>query len=160
MARIPAARTPTCEHGNRHTKVSTGGMVRAPVNMAPCAPTLCSECPLRADSKPGYLGGYTPEMYLEVMASGASIACHMSKGFNAQNLATQRHCTGVAAFRAHTGVVCMVKTPQGEVFFTGAHESTRLAATFPEVMARVFATAEDFYLHHKPGQDSGKGENP
>jgi hypothetical protein len=151
--RIAPARTPTCEHGNRHTKLSTGGMVRAPTNMAPTNGTLCSECPLRRDSKPGYLGGYTPEMYLEVMGSGASIACHMSKGFNAQNLATQRHCTGVAAYRAHTGTVCMVRTEGGEVFFTGAHESTRIAATFPEIMARVFDSPKSFVAHHRAGQE-------
>lgn len=146
------ARTPTCEHGNRHTKESLGGIHAVPGRMGPAAPALCVECPLRRDSTPGYLGGYSPEMYLEAMRSGVSIACHMSPGFNANDIATQRHCTGVAAFRANTGVVAMV-----DGHLTVAHEST-VAIGNTSLVSFVFASEDDFVAHHKPGQGSNKGD--
>lgn len=145
--KIAAARTPRCEHGNRHTKPDMGGLHAAPVHMQPADNTLCAECPLRVDAKPGYLGGYSPEMYLEAMHSGASIACHMSKGFKANDLSTQRHCSGVAAYRANTGTVAMV---QGVT--TRAHESTRIVGDAGLITGYVFDSPESFVAHHAPGQ--------
>lgn len=141
------ARTPRCEHGNRHTKADNGGVVVVPGRMMPPNSVLCVECPLRRDSTPGYLGGYTPEMYLDIMATGASIACHMTPGFQQGIIETQRHCTGVAAFRAHTGVVGMVRG-----VITASYDATRFVATLPDVMRNVFATEAEFVRHHKPGQ--------
>lgn len=146
------SRIPRCEHGNRHTKESTGGLRIIPARMKRANPVLCVECPLRRDSTPGYLGGYTPQMYLDIMASGASIACHMTPGFQAGIIDRQHHCTGVAAFRANTGFVAMVRG-----VITAAHDSTLFVAGLPGILGRVFASAAEFLAHHTPGQ---KGDEP
>lgn len=145
------ARTPTCEHGNAHTKHDIGGVHVSLVSMTPAAGVPCVECPLRRDSTPGYLGGYSPELYLEAMRSGASLACHMTPGFKANDIARQRHCTGVAAFRANTGIVAMY-----DAQFTQAHESTRFVASLPtaaRTLGAVFDSEDSFMEHHRPGQD-------
>lgn len=148
---IKPSRTPRCEHGNAHTKPDMGGIHATPRHMQSANNHLCVECPLRRDAKPGYLGGYSPEMYLEALHSGASIACHMSPGFREGVLETQRHCTGVAAYRANVGVVAMV-----EGHITRAHESTRIVGDADKVTFYVFDSPESFYAHHKPGQQSGR----
>lgn len=65
------------------------------------AKATCAECPLRRDSEPGRLGGWTPDMYVRGLVDYVDFACHMSKGFDAHNLASMRSCTGVANFRAN-----------------------------------------------------------
>jgi len=141
------ARTPRCEHGNRHTKEDTGGLVAAPA-MKDCTQALCVECPLRRDAVPGYLGGYSPEMYLAVLHSPASIACHMTPGFRERDISRQHHCTGVAAYRANVGHIAQIDgTP------TGAHRSTQISGQLPGVPERVFASPQEFFDHHAPGQE-------
>ena len=140
-------RTPRCEHGNRHTKETTGGIVASRVPMKPCKPVLCIECPLRRDAAPGYLGGYTPEMYLDAMHSPASIACHMSPGFQDRDVSRQHHCTGVAAYRANVGHIAQV----GGVP-THAHLSTQIAGQAPDVPENVFSSPEEFVSYHMPHQ--------
>lgn len=138
-------------YGNKPIKKDegVGGIVSTPKGMKEALPSPCIECPLRLDSAPGYLGGYTPEMYLEVLFSPASIACHSSPGFHEGVIETQRHCTGVAAFRANVGHVCSVPTPVG-LMPTTAHRSTQLIGSDT---AHYFATAEDFVAHHRKGQE-------
>lgn len=127
----------------------TGGVVATSRTMKPALVSPCVECPLRKDSASGYLGGYTPEMYLEILYSPASIACHSSPGFHEGVIETQRHCTGVAAFRANVGYVCSVPTPHGLVPTT-AHESTKLIGSDTE---HYFDTPEAFVEHHRKGQE-------
>lgn len=123
----------------------TGGLKIAPASMQPPLRTPCKECPLRRDSQPGYLGGYTPAMYIEVLHSPASLACHSSKGFHEGVLETQRHCTGVAAFRANVGHEC---TFLG--YPTKAQEAVDLIGPDRET---YFATDDEFVEHHQKGQD-------
>lgn len=126
----------------------TGGLKSSPAAMKPALRAPCVECPLRRDSAPGYLGGYTPEMYLEILHSPASIACHSSKGFHEGVIETQAHCTGVAAYRANVGHICSVPTEHGLVP-TSAHLSTQLIGSDTE---HYFATPQEFYDHHIEGQ--------
>src|ERR1019366_7196985 len=74
----------------------------------PPAKTCCNQCPLRRDSTPGYLGGYTAEEYITILHGDADIACHMSKGFKERALEEQRSCTGVAIYRRNA-----CKIPRG-----------------------------------------------
>jgi len=112
----------------------------------------CAECPLRKDSLPGFLGGYTPEMYLEIMSSPAMIACHSSPGFHEGDVPSMRMCTGVAAFRANTGQIASVVVDGRagrQVVTTTAHEATKFIGSDTE---HYFATEEEFVEHHTPGQ--------
>ena len=133
-------------YGNKPVKQSegTGGMQIARVPMGSPLRQACNECPLRRDSKPGYLGGYTPEMYIEILHSPASIACHSSPGFHEGDIARQRSCTGVAAFRANVDHVCQM------------HGQTTHAQLATEIIGpdrdKFFASDDEFVKHHKPGQ--------
>ena len=136
-------------YGNKPVKKDegTGGLHITEVHMRLPLRTPCNECPLRRDSKPGYLGGYTPEMYVEVLHSPASIACHSSPGFHEGDIARQRHCTGVAAFRANVEHVCQVRG-----YSTMAQAATEYVGKDTD---RYFASDEEFVEHHKPGQIDG-----
>jgi hypothetical protein len=156
--KAPRYKTPDDEHGNRHTKANNGGIITTEKAMQVCAPTVCAECPFRKDSTPGYLGGYTPEMYMEVTFSPASIACHkyLNRGLE---LDQQKHCTGLSAFRAQNGHIASVIVPMAvpgkEEFVvnmvtpTLAHESTQKIGSHPDL---ILETPEDFIEHHKKGQ--------
>jgi hypothetical protein len=145
-------RVPKCKHGNRPTKAreGIGGIVAVPKAMKNADKTPCVECPLRRDSAPGYLGGYTPEMYLEALHGPASIACHKSPGFHEGQIERQRHCTGVAAYRANVGHVCTMPHPVAGYVITTAHDSTKLIGEDRETF---FATPEEFVAHHRGGQE-------
>lgn len=139
-------------YGNRPVKAEqgTGGIALTEEHMQHACPVPCVECPLRRDSAPGYLGGYTPEMYLEVLHSPASIACHSSPGFHEGDIGRQRHCTGVAAYRANVGWIASIRHPDMPMLVpTLAHESTRLIGHDEET---YFASAQEFVDHHRPGQ--------
>jgi hypothetical protein len=106
----------------------------------PPARVPCKECPLARASTPGYLGGYTPEMYLAVLHGPADIACHMSKGFPA-NRSEQRSCTGVAMYRANVGHWPAGANAADAVAWTGQN------------MELAFATADEFKKHHEGKSD-------
>jgi hypothetical protein len=133
-------------YGNQPVKAEEGigGLRTVQKGMRDPAPTPCRECPLRRDSASGYLGGYTPEMYIEVLHSPASLACHCSPGFHEGTIETQRHCTGVAAYRANVGHIAQVGGLP-----TGAHRATQIIGADTET---YFASPEEFIAHHKPGQ--------
>jgi hypothetical protein len=111
----------------------------------------CRECPLRQDSAPGFLGGYTPEMYLTLLHGRASVACHCSKGFHSKDISQQRHCTGVVGYRANQQILTR----------TAADEATReLADSYPRNLREDFFTSmPDFYYHHKPAQTAAACQN-
>ena len=133
-------------YGNKPIKAAEGiqGIKLVAGSMLPSAPP-CTECPLRKDSKPGYLGGYTPEMYIEALQSIASIACHCSPGFHKQDINNQRHCRGVSVFRLHTGWLNRVTDTYP--LFTGSMSDVRKVYEDD----RFFATEREFLEHHKNG---------
>jgi hypothetical protein len=88
-------------------------------------------------------------MYLEVMHSPASLACHRSPGFHEGDVGRQHHCTGVAAYRANVGHIASLPDPQIGLRQTLAHESTKLIGHDEE---HYFASPQEFYDHHKEGQ--------
>lgn len=139
-------------YGNRPVKVEqgTGGIRETTKGMQRAIKVPCVECPFRRDSAPGYLGGYTPEMYMDVTFSPASLACHKSNGFHEGEIERQRVCTGIAAFRANTGHIASILTNHSGAVPTAAHESTKFVGSDTET---YFATAEEFCAHHKPGQE-------
>lgn len=136
---------------NRHTKTDPG-----PVTVArDGGPKLakeksCRECPFRRDSAPGYLGGYSPEMYLDAVLSPQSLSCHCSPGFHDRVIETQLHCTGLAAFRANLGWIASVRLPNGMTVPSNAHKSTQAVGCDTE---QYFATCDEFYQHHTAGQE-------
>jgi hypothetical protein len=138
-------------YGNQPIKEAEGhgGVVTVRKGMQRAIKTPCVECPFRRDSAPGYLGGYTPEMYMEATFSPASLACHRSPGFHEGEIEKQRVCTGLAAFRANTGFIASVPHPQGGLVSSAAHESTQFVGSDAET---YFASPEEFIAHHKPGQ--------
>lgn len=137
MTKIPKYRPPP--EGSEQTKFDTGGLKITPKVMQVAGP-LCAECPLRRDSQPGALGGYNAEMYMSVMLSPASVACHKSAGFRTGEIERQHHCRGIAAFRANIGHVCRV----GQTT-TNAHTSTQAVGSDS---VTYFATVDEFMEHH------------
>jgi hypothetical protein len=95
----------------------------------------CVECPLSRTSTPGYLGGYTPQQYIDVLHEIGDIACHLSPGFP-NNRAEQRSCTGVAMFRANVGVVALANNARAAVNHVGADTEA------------AFASDAEFLAHH------------
>lgn len=94
----------------------------------------CVECPLRRDAKPGALGGYTVEQYLEVLHGIPDLACHLSPGFPSDPAAT-RSCTGVAMYRANNGIV-------------PARNAAKAVAHVGQDRQAVFASPAEFARHH------------
>jgi hypothetical protein len=139
------AKTPDDFYKNRHEKTDNGGIKVVEKGMKHAIKTPCAECPFRRDAAPGYLGGYSPEMYMDIVFSPASIACHLSKGFGDINrIDEQRHCTGVSAFRANTGYIANIHG-----YPTAAHDSTQIVGHNEEVF---FASPQEFCDHHGPAQ--------
>lgn len=103
----------------------------------------CIECPLRKDAIPGALGGWTPHQYVTALHGPADIACHKSKGFDEKDRERMRSCTGVAAFRASTGVC--TSHPKSHTRAAIKH-----VAADPEHRAEgtCFNSAESFLRHH------------
>ena len=131
--KLPAYKPP---RNDFEPKTTTGGIVIVKGSMQPPAKVACAECPLRKDSHPGYLGGYTPEMYVEVLHSPASIACHLANTGLADD---QRHCVGVCAYRANVGYVPAI------------FGVPTLAANATKVVGKdsqFFESAEEFSKHH------------
>jgi hypothetical protein len=125
-----------------------GGIKAVPQQMQPATRTACAECPGRTDSHAGYLGGYTPEMYIQMIYSPASVACHSSPGFRTGDIAKQRHCTGVCAVRANWDVDKMLN-PRN----SAAIAAMIVRDTYgPDLKADFFATPAEFVEHHKKGQ--------
>lgn len=113
-----------------HTTLKPGRLGNFP------AKRPCAECPLRRVSEPGELGGYEPFQYTDILHGPASIACHMSKGFATGDLEAQRHCCGVAHYRANNGVVA----------WGGAGDAVARAG---ENRDAVFANPQEFLDHHR-----------
>lgn len=143
----PAKQKPEGYYGNKPIKAEegNGGLITTPHRMQDALPVPCVECPLRRDSAPGYLGGYTPEMYVEVLHGPASLACHTSPGFHTRQIDQQRHCTGVAAYRANVGHRC-------EFHGVPTNAQTAVNKIGPD-HETYFSTPEEFVNHHKPGQE-------
>ncbi len=53
----------------------------------------CSDCPLRRDALPGWLGGSTPEEYAALCHSDEVVECHVHAG---------SRCAGLAIYRRNT----------------------------------------------------------
>lgn len=145
----PAKKDPKGYYGNEHIKDDNGGLAITSATMQRAIKKPCNECPLRRGCAPGHLGGYSPEMYRDVLYSPASLACHRSPGFHEGDIGRQRHCTGVAAFRANVGYISSIRRPDGSVMQSIAHDSTKLVG-HDEVT--YFATYEEFHAHHKEAQ--------
>jgi hypothetical protein len=93
----------------------------------------CNDCPWRRNAKPGWLGPYDADRWLEIAHGEAPIACHKTippGGGWAQN--TQQ-CRGAAIFRAN---VC--KNPRNPSIETG-----------PRTRSRVFSTNAEFKDYHE-----------
>lgn len=110
----------------------------------PPAKGTCRECPLRRDSTPGALGGWTANRYLDgMLRTPADFACHLSKGFNQQDPTLMRSCTGVANFRANVNMGAVL--PEGN-----AREAMEAAG---KNETDVFATPDEFFRHHRGKED-------
>ena len=118
-------------------------MVPGQLGLEPTAKP-CRECPLRKDSLPGYLGGYTAEQYIQILHSDAAIACHLSPGFPHDH-SQQRHCTGVCGYRANVG-----KMPRGP--------DAALAVQSVGKSDQFFGSPQEFTEHHKTASDVYRAE--
>ena len=136
------------ETGTQKANTGNGGLTVTHETMGCANKVPCIECPLRRTSAPGYLGGYTPEMYLDIMFSPASIACHMSPGFRTGEISKQKHCTGVAAFRANVGFIAGMHG-----IASHAHGSTKEVGHDED---EFFASPQEFVAHHGPAQKGSK----
>jgi hypothetical protein len=83
--------------------------------------TPCSDCPMRRDSVPGWLGEYTPEEYQQLAHSDERVACHVI---------SNQQCAGMAIYRTN---VCKRVDPPG--------------LKLPKDTVKVFGLGE-FLPHH------------
>lgn len=86
----------------------------------------CSDCPFRRDALAGWLGGNTPEEFVQMAHTDAPYPCHTVIG---------PHCAGLATYRAN---IC--KSPRDPKAFT-----------LPQNKITVFAWPTEFIAHHKGG---------
>ena len=124
----------------------------------------CVECPLRRDANPGALGGYSPTMYLNALHGPADIACHLSKGFGG-DLAKQKSCAGVAAYRASLNVT--TAHPLSHATAAKDYIAGLAAKGDRRALDMCFDNPNGFILHHfvQAGQDADwwvlpKGRDP
>lgn len=52
----------------------------------------CSDCPMRRDSLPGWLGGDNPDRYVKMLHGDSVVPCHVIDN---------QQCAGVAIYRAN-----------------------------------------------------------
>lgn len=140
------ARCPECV-----TDVQTGELIPGCFGRE-AALTPCVECPLRLDSEPGALGGYTPDMYVEVLHGPADVACHCSKGFAEGDLDRQRSCTGVAAYRASTGAGTAHPLSRARAAVKRVTDDPRQIA-----VEACFKSEEAFRAHHTCVEGEAQG---
>lgn len=81
----------------------------------------CSDCPMRRDALPGWLGGSTPESYVQLCHSDAVVDCHVHAG---------SRCAGLAIYRNN---VCKRQPEEHKL---------------PEDHTAVFSTPKEFLDHH------------
>lgn len=81
----------------------------------------CSDCPMRRDSLNGWLGGSTPEQYVQLAHSDERVDCHVHAG---------SRCAGMAIYRRN---VCKWQPPEDKL---------------PQDKETVFARPEEFVEHH------------
>ncbi len=91
-----------------------------PVNKRLTSP--CSDCPMRRDALPGWLGGYTAEQYAHLCHSDLVIDCHSHSGSS---------CAGVSIYRRNT-----CKWEPAEQRLEADHE-------------KVFSNRMQFLAHHE-----------
>lgn len=136
---------------NRHSSFDDGGIKVVEKGMKTAKKTSCKECPFRRDAAAGYLGGWSPEMYIDAVLSPVSLACHCSPGFHEKPpvIETQLHCTGLAAFRANIGYICSIPHPVAGLIPADAHKSTQAIGHDED---QYFSTIMEFVEHHRAGQ--------
>jgi hypothetical protein len=84
--------------------------------------TPCSDCPWRRDSLNGWLGGASPEEWIQAAHSDEVVPCHTLKG---------AQCAGIAIYRANTA-----KLPYPPNL------------TLPADRKKVFSWRTEFLEHH------------
>jgi hypothetical protein len=97
----------------------------------------CRECPFRENSAPGYFGSYTAQDYLAIAHGDGIASCHMTLDAGIPER-SERHCTGIALYRA---AVC--KTPMSKA--AHAHQR-KVVAKYG--LKGILGYAQ-FRLHHR-----------
>jgi hypothetical protein len=85
----------------------------------------CSDCPMRRDALPGWLGGSTPDEYVRLAHSDHPVNCHVI---------TNQQCAGMAIYRANVVKRC---DPPNLVL--------------PKDTVKVFGFPTEFLEHHRKG---------
>lgn len=88
----------------------------------------CSDCPLRRDALPGWLGGSTTEQYARLCHSDAVVGCHVHAG---------SRCAGLAIYRRNT---CKWQPPEHAL---------------PADHDAVFSNIMQFTSHHNRADQQG-----
>lgn len=89
----------------------------------------CGDCPFSVYSINGWLGGHTPEEFIQIAMSDELYPCHTLLGPQREKL----QCAGLAVFRANTCKISRYKQ----------------ALRLPAHQVNVFATARAFVEHHR-----------
>lgn len=84
----------------------------------------CSDCPMRRDALPGWLGGYSADEYRMLSHSDCKVECHVHNG---------SRCAGMAIYRTN---VCKWQPPEDKL---------------PGDEFAVFSTPMEFMAHHDKG---------
>lgn len=83
----------------------------------------CSDCPMARSSLNGWLGGATPQEYVQLAHSDAVVDCHAIR---------KTQCAGMSIYRAN---VCKRRDPP--------------QLQLPKDTSKVFATPMEFIAHHE-----------
>lgn len=93
----------------------------------------CNDCPWRRNAKPGWLGPYDADQWLEIAHSDSPIACHQTLPEGGGWGESTQQCKGAAIFRTNVG-----KSPRNPSIETG-----------PPDAERVFQTNDEFKDYHE-----------
>lgn len=102
------------------------------------AKTACNECPFSKSSTPGYLGGYTADMYKPLVLGRVLFPCHLTQTWDdVTRVEDQRHCTGLCHMRAN------MELPYDPE--SGIGKAMSAAGKDPD----FFESFEEFKQHHE-----------
>lgn len=97
----------------------------------------CNECPFTRTSRPGNLGGSSPETYIGQAAGPFLLPCHRTCDFEdpewRDKIDVNPQCAGAAIFRTHINVA--------EFMPDDIH-------LLPSNVDKVFSTSAEFLSHH------------
>lgn len=106
-------------------------------------PTLkpCSDCPFRRKAMPGWLGGGSPESFIDCMQRDEPLPCHQTIDYD------DEHWLAKWMLQRNTGKMCAGAL----VFMANKLQKSHVPGfpTMPKDPANVFSNSVEFVRHHR-----------